>query len=69
MVQNWFLKCEEESARGYILENCTLQDAKSYRKYLRMNTNAFEVSEYFINFWKVIIRSRLKLKKCLSLAC
>lgn len=62
MVQNWLLKCEEKSAHGNSLEKLPLQDAKSYRKYLRMNTGAFEITDYIISLWKIIIRLRLKRK-------
>ena len=45
------LKREGERAYANILEELY----EIYRNYLRMNTDTFEVSEYFIKFWKTII--------------
>ena len=38
-----------------VLEELLLQDAENYRKYLRMNTDAFEVSDKFKKFENIII--------------
>ena len=45
-----------------VLEELLLQDAENYRKYLRMNTDAFEVSDKFKKFEKIIMIWWLNLK-------
>ena len=49
-VQNWLLKCEEESAYENILEKLRLQDAQYYRNYLTMNTATIEVGKHLLKF-------------------
>ena len=42
-VKEWFLRREERGAYNMIMQELRLQDAESFRKYLRMNTTAYEV--------------------------
>ena len=42
-VQNYLLKSEQESSHVNILKDLQVQDSKTYRKYLGMNTDTFEV--------------------------
>ena len=42
-VQDWLMLRDERSAYNMIMEELRLQDAESFRKYLRMNTAVFEV--------------------------
>ena len=47
-VKNWLLKCEEVKELRY-------QDSESYRNYLRMNTDAFEVNEFLYSSRKYLL--------------
>ena len=48
-VPNCLLKCKEASVYDKnIFEKSLLQDVKSYKNYLKINT--FEVSKYFLKF-------------------
>ena len=42
-VKEWFLRREERGAYNMIMQELRLQDAESFRKYLRMNTTVYEV--------------------------
>lgn len=42
-VQNCLLKSEQESSHVNILKDLQVQDSKTYRKYLGMNADTFEV--------------------------
>ena len=42
-VKEWFLRREERGAHSMIMQELRLQDAESFRKYLRMNTTVYEV--------------------------
>ena len=40
-VKEWFLRREERGAYSMIMQELRLQDAESFRKYLRMNTTVY----------------------------
>ena len=46
-VKPWLKRRDEKGAYNNILREIRLDDAESYRRYLRMNTETFEVSGVF----------------------
>ena len=46
-VKPWLKRRDEKGAYNNILSEIRLDDAESYRRYLRMNTETFEVSGVF----------------------
>ena len=42
-VKEWLVRREEKSTCNMIMQELRLQDAESFRKYLRMNTDVYEV--------------------------
>ena len=48
-VKEWLRKREESGAYARIFQELRLQDAEHFRKYLRMNTDTYEVSDNLKN--------------------
>ena len=49
-VRTWLQRREEKSAYQNILQELRLEDAEHFRKYLRMSSATFEVSQYIPTF-------------------
>ena len=50
-VKSWLLRRDEKSAYQNILQELRLEDAENFRRYLRMNSETFEVSIKTILFY------------------
>lgn len=53
-MRDWLKARETAGAYRNMLQELRLQDAEKFRKYLRMNTEVFEVSNFILIFSKVL---------------
>jgi len=54
-VKNWLQRREEKGAYNNILTELRLDDVESFRKYLRMNTDTFQVSTTLFFFFNCLL--------------